>query len=447
MLVYSVIRCKDVSHLISDFSGVVSELPLAIIGRRRARKISLNGTLCSISSILSLPWGSYFEDQCILGSASTFLDGIGDEKSLTLSAWYAAQRIRVGVDEKESYNVPCNSSPWNEVVPLKDAEWYFRSREGGSHLFLSIADIRRCTEDKECSGQNRDHICKDESWLLYYYRLIPLKGVPIHHQNILSFALRGKWATVGKLVDRGDLDGISPYHLCFLSAKQIDHVLSFARSMWKKPFYGWSERMEKENATDEDVEKIATILRYYMLPCSPLIYKSVIEKNYKLLPKERVREIFNRYVGDVELGNEREQLIERTQLKAEEIVTIFRDAVVYHTRYKESAFSSPPFSDVDEAIDHISYGNNLKAVALISNVLISNHLDRMVMQFRVSCSTEKEKCYRVEEELVRMEKNVKEYEDRIIDLCQRLERLEGIASKRSTNKKLSSEGETDKKES
>lgn len=441
--VYSILRCGDISHLISDFSGIISELPLAIIGRRIPRKILLGGKLYSISSILSLPWGSYFEDQCILGAASFLLNEIRNQKSLALSVWYATQRIRIGVDKKESYNVPCTSSPWSEVVSLKDAEWYFRSRQGGSHLFLSMADLQRCYDERICSGLDTKHICRDELWLLHYYRLIPLKEVPILHSNILNFAMRGMWETVGKLVERGDLYGISPYHLCMLSAKDIDHVLSFARSMWKKPFEEWEGKMSMENATDGDVEKIATILRHYVIPCSQYIHRSVMEKHYKLLPKEHVRQIFNRYVEDVEFGNERKRLIERASLTAEEIVTIFREPIVYHTRFKDSAFSSPSFSGADEIIDHISHGNDSEAVALISNILITNHNDRMVTEFRVSRSMEMERHRMVDEELLRMEKNAREYENRILDLSQRLKRLEmhsssGISpSERKENRKES----------
>lgn len=439
---YAILRCRDVSHLISDFSGIISELPLAIIGRRRPRKILLGGKLYPISAILSLPWRSYFEDQCILGAASSFLNEIRDQKSLALSSWYATQRIRIGVGEKESYNVPCNSSPWSEVVSLKDAEWYFRSKNGGSHLFFSMADIRRCHDEKMCSGgQETNHICRDELWLLHYYKLIPLKEVPILHSNILNFATRGRWATVGKLVERGDLYGISPYYLCMISAKDIDHVLSFARSMWKKPFYGWKGTMSIDNATDRDIEKIATIFRHYVISCSQSIYRSVIEKHYKLLPKEHVRQIFNRYVEDVELGNDREKLIERASLTAEEITAIFREPIVYYSQYGESAFCSPPFSGADKIIDHISYGNDSEAVALISNIIISNYIDGMNMQFRLSCSNEREKRLIAEERLITMEKNVKEYEERILDLSRRLERLEmrskEIISKRKEDEKES----------
>lgn len=409
---YSILRCGDISRLISDFSGIVSELPLAIIGKRRVRKIPLSTGFYSISAILSLPWESYFEYQCILGSASQFLSEIKEANSLAFSAWYATQRIKLGVDEEETYNVPCGGSPWSEEVSLADAEWYFHSKDGGSFTFFSLLDIERDSKFYNArQGKDRLLIGGDEIWLLHYYNLIPLDEVPIRYQNVLNFALRDRWTTVENLIERGDLDRISPHHLFMLPAHAIDRVLSLARSMWKTPFYDWKGRFGMAtNLSSIDIEKVANILRHYMVLCTPLVYKEVIMHHWRLLPKPRIREI---------LG----AILECEFSDSVEIFNAFKEPISHH--YRPGIRPYPPIiNGLDVIIDHISSGQDLEAVQLICRIISGNCHEKSVRELKIECATQRERTRELEGELARMKGDVREYERRIVDLCERLSKLE-----------------------
>lgn len=317
-LPHSVLRLDDLSRLISSFAGPVSELPLAIEGRRKAMKVMIGGKPFYISTILSLPWKDYEGKESLAKDVAPFIDEIKGYESLALSSWYSTQRVRLGVVDEEGYNVPCTSDPWREVVPLGDAEWYFRSPVGGSLVFSSLSDLpREPIGPTVLQGYNGPTGCVSTSlsppsshgpqgkvsfqrcqvWLLYYYGLIKEHEVPPFVSNVLHLIKRDAWHLVNPLIQRGHLADITTSSLLLLSLESLCELLARMR---KEVLYLKHNEYKGETCDEGTKEKLAVILQYFHVECTVSVYLSIVQSEWRSIPVATLLKIFKQTLTSAE---------------------------------------------------------------------------------------------------------------------------------------------------